>query len=41
MGEGCDQSKLSKLTLGEDEEVETSPKAKVYDRLLFSLAETQ
>ena len=27
-----DQSKWSKLTLGEDEEMETSPKAKVYVR---------
>jgi hypothetical protein len=27
-----DQSKWSKLTLGEDEEVKTSPKAKVYAR---------
>jgi hypothetical protein len=31
-----DHSKWSKLTLGEDEEVETRVEAKVYDRVLFS-----
>jgi hypothetical protein len=36
-----DKSKWSKLTLGEDEEAETSPKAKVYDRVLFSPVMTQ
>jgi hypothetical protein len=36
-----DKSKWSKLTLGEDEVVETSPEAKVYDRVLFSWVLTQ
>jgi hypothetical protein len=36
-----EQSNWSKLTLGEDEEVEPSLKAKVYNRVLFSLVEMQ
>ena len=36
-----EQFNWSKLTLGEDEEVEPSLKAKVYDRVLFSLVEMQ
>ena len=36
-----DQSKWCKITLGKDDEVEISLKAKVKDRVLFLLAKTQ
>ena len=36
-----DQSNSCKLTLGEDDEVKTSPKAKVYVMFSFLLVETQ